>query len=177
MGRVSQDNVAGVRLPIFQQVADQEAEEEEAMGLARGAAKIKSSTQKWDELVKNLVRLASLQTSFVALDEAIKVTNRRVNALDNVVIPRTANTIKYIQAELDELEREDIFRIKKVLEVKGAKQIKEEEEMSARREKIKAEAAANRSRDAQPPRPPSPDTGDMLSSYDQDNTGDLLFQS
>merc|ERR1712025_1140365 len=96
--------------------------------------------QKWDELVQNLVRLASLQTSFVALDEAIKVTNRRVNALDNVVIPRTENTIKYIQAELDELEREDIFRIKKVLEVKGARQEKEEQEMSARREKNKADA-------------------------------------
>ena len=54
------------------------------------------------------------QTSFLALDEAIKVTNRRVNALDNVVIPRTKNTIKYIESELDELEREDIFRIKKV---------------------------------------------------------------
>ena len=61
-----------------------------------------------------------------------------------VVIPRTANTIKYIQAELDELEREDIFRIKKVLEVKGVKQLKEEKEMAARREKNKAEAGGLR---------------------------------
>jgi len=169
--RVSQDNVAGVRLPIFKQVADQEAEEEEAMGLARGAAKIKASVQKWDELVQNLVRLASLQTSFVALDEAIKVTNRRVNALDNVVIPRTQNTIKYIQAELDELEREDIFRIKKVLEVKSARQEKEEAEMEARKEKNKVEQT-----ESEPPRPPreaTGDRGDMLSKFDGDN--DLIF--
>ena len=53
------------------------------------------------------------------------MTNRRVNALDNVVIPRTKNTIKYIESELDELEREDIFRIKKVLEVKRVKEAQE----------------------------------------------------
>ena len=55
-----------------------------------------------------------------------------------MVIPRTANTIKYIQAELDELEREDIFRIKKVLEVKTAKQVKEDAELAQRREANKA---------------------------------------
>ena len=42
--------------------------------------------------------LASLQTAFLTLDEAIKTTNRRVNALDNVVRPRLENTISYIKA-------------------------------------------------------------------------------
>ena len=68
-----------------------------------------------------IIRLSSLQTSFISLDEAIKVTNRRVNALDNVVIPGVQQTIAYIETELDELEREDIFRLKKVLEVKKKK--------------------------------------------------------
>ena len=68
-----------------------------------------------------IIRLSSLQTSFISLDEAIKVTNRRVNALDNVVIPGVQKTIAYIETELDELEREDIFRLKKVLEVKKKK--------------------------------------------------------
>lgn len=34
-----------------------------------------------------------------------KVTNRRVNALENVTIPRMEGVIKYINRELDELER------------------------------------------------------------------------
>lgn len=48
------------------------------------------------------------------LDEVIKVTNRRVNALEHVLIPRAENTIKYINSELDELDREEFYRLKKV---------------------------------------------------------------
>ena len=44
-----------------------------------------------------------------------------MNALDNVVIPGILETIHYIESELDELEREDIFRLKKVLQVKKKK--------------------------------------------------------
>ena len=53
------------------------------------------------------------------LDEVIKVVNRRVNAIEHIIIPRTENTIKYINAELDELDREEFYRLKKV---KGNKQ-------------------------------------------------------
>jgi len=55
-----------------------------------------------------------LQTQFILLDEVIKVTNRRVNAIEHVVEPRLQNTIRYIISELDELEREDFYRLKKI---------------------------------------------------------------
>jgi len=55
-----------------------------------------------------------LQTSFVTLDEVIKITKRRVNAIEHVIIPRIENTISYISTELDEAEREEFYRLKKI---------------------------------------------------------------
>jgi len=46
----------------------------------------------------------------VTLDAVIKITNRRVNAIEYVVMPRIENTIKYIESELDEGEREEFYR-------------------------------------------------------------------
>jgi V-type H+-transporting ATPase subunit D len=74
------------------------------------------------------VQLASLQTAFFILDDVIKTTNRRVNALEYVLLPRLENTINYISAELDEQDREEFFRLKKV---QGKKRREREEEEAA----------------------------------------------
>ncbi|TKY64628.1 V-type proton ATPase subunit D [Spatholobus suberectus] len=112
--RSRQENVAGVKLPKFEYTADGEVTKNDLTGLARGGQQVQQCRAAYIKAIEVLVELASLQTSFLTLDEAIKTTNRRVNALENVVKPRLENTISYIKGELDELEREDFFRLKKI---------------------------------------------------------------
>lgn len=111
--RSRQENVAGVKLPKFEYFTDGETKNS-LTGLARGGQQVQQCRAAYVKTIEVLVELASLQTSFLTLDEAIKTTNRRVNALENVVKPRIENTITYIKGELDELEREDFFRLKKI---------------------------------------------------------------
>merc|ERR1712196_629446 len=78
-----------------------------------------------------IIKMASLQTSFVTLDEEIKMTGRRVNALEYVIIPKIETTVRYIVQEIDEQAREEFFRVKKVVEKKRQKQQKEAAEVQA----------------------------------------------
>jgi len=113
------DNVAGVKLPVFSQY-DTGAEAGESLGLGGGGRKIGQCKEKFGEYLKALIVVASLQTSFLAMDEALKITNRRVNALENVTLPKINKVIDYINKELDELEREDFTRLKMVKKKKEA---------------------------------------------------------
>lgn len=78
------------------------------------------------EYLSLIVSIATLQTSYKALDETLKITNRRVNALEYIVVPRIIFTMNYIDTELQEREREDKFGIKKVLQNKQKHKAKEE---------------------------------------------------
>lgn len=105
-----EDNVAGVALPIFTiRETNDDDESNQDIGLYGGATTIKKTKEKFKELLKVVVDIASLQTSFVTLDAKIKLTSRRVNALEHVVVPEIESTIKYIKCELEEAEREEKF--------------------------------------------------------------------
>eukprot|EP00126_Sphaerothecum_destruens_P004924 Sdes_comp18450_c0_seq1m8409 len=111
--RAAQDNVAGVKLPVFEHYSEG-PDVFELTGLGRGGQQVSQCKEMFVKAVELLVELASLQTSFLTLDDVIKQTNRRVNAIEHVIIPRLEGTIDYINSELDEQDREEFYRLKKV---------------------------------------------------------------
>jgi len=108
--RAGEENVAGVKIPNFEAINMNP--DGVSIGMTAGGTRLRICRQKFTEVLERITTLASLQTSFMKLDEAIKLTCRRVNALEYVVIPRIEATIAFVLAELDELEREEFFRLK-----------------------------------------------------------------
>ena len=93
--RTKQENVSGVFLPQFESFGTNDAKDDFGLtGLGKGGQQVQRCRETYRRAVETLVELASLQTAFVTLDEVIKVVNRRVNAIEHVIIPRTENTIK-----------------------------------------------------------------------------------
>jgi H(+)-transporting ATP synthase subunit D len=92
--RTKQENVSGVFLPQFEGFQKEEINDFGLTGLGKGGQQVARSRETYVRAVETLVELASLQTAFMILDEVIKVVNRRVNAIEHVIIPRTENTIK-----------------------------------------------------------------------------------
>jgi len=121
------DNVAGVKLPVFQGELKEGKEYEPfaTIGIGQGGAVIGQCRDTYRKAVTALIKLASLQTSFRTLDEEIKMTGRRVNALEYVIIPKIEDVMKYIEQEMDEQAREEFFRVKKVVEKKKQKLARE----------------------------------------------------
>ncbi|KAG5466102.1 hypothetical protein LSCM4_01244 [Leishmania orientalis] len=134
------ENIAGVQVPSFH-TQNSDADDSQggaaaesrlagdhsaaaglslSAGLGKGGEQIKEAYSAFRHTLSLLVKIASLQTSWITLDIAQKVTNRRVNALEKVVIPRVQNTLSYITSELDEQEREEFFRLKMVQKKKKA---------------------------------------------------------
>lgn len=145
--RTKQENVSGVFLPQFESFQTEGNNDFGLTGLGKGGQQVQRCRETYVRAVETLVELASLQTAFVILDEVIKVVNRRVNAMsvhpitickcllteysEHVIIPRTENTIKYINSELDELDREEFFRLKKVSGKKERDAAAQEKEIRA----------------------------------------------
>lgn len=156
------DNIAGVKIPVFSQIDLEVDGKQDNLGLAGGGRAIANCREKYRTLLDLMIKLASLQTAFLTIDKALKVTNRRVNALENVTIPHIEGILAYIEKELDELEREDFTRLKKVQEKKA---VRMEEEAKVRAERL-ATRGGDTNGDFDKP-------GTLMGAYEQDN--DVVF--
>ena len=67
--------------------------------------------------------LAEVENSIYRLSVAIKKTQRRANALQNIIIPRNERIVKFITDSLEEKDREEFSRMKviKAAKLKSAK--------------------------------------------------------
>jgi len=69
------------------------------------------------ELLKLIARMAEIRTMVWRLAKEVRKTQRRVNALEKIVIPDVEETKKFIEGVLEERERE-VFFVQKILKAR-----------------------------------------------------------
>jgi len=117
---VSTRNVMGVRVPLLR-MEEAESTQISSYGFIDTSAKLDEAVEKFREALKAIIRLAETEAAVKRLAEEIEKTKRRVNALKYVIIPRLTNTIQFIELHLEEREREDLFRMKRIKSILASK--------------------------------------------------------
>lgn len=102
-------SVMGVEIPI---VKIDYVSPKMSYGYSQTNEALDYAYKKFDEVKVLTVKLAEIENSVYRLAQGIKKTQKRANALKNIIIPRFEETIKFISSSLDEKEREEFSRLK-----------------------------------------------------------------
>ncbi len=106
---ISTRSVMGVELP---KVSMDQRPLHITYGFARTNSQLDLAYISFAKAKEITVLLAEVENSIYRLAVAIKKTQRRANALKNIIIPRHEEIVKYITNALEEKEREEFSRLK-----------------------------------------------------------------
>ncbi len=104
-------SIMGIRIPLLNLI---ENKMQIPCNFLSTSSKLDEVAFHMNEVIKATIEVAEAQATIKKLAEELKKIKRRVNALDRIIIPRIRNRIKYIEERLSEMERETIFRIKRI---------------------------------------------------------------
>ena len=79
-----------------------------------GSSAIDEAAYAHEKLVEKIILAAEVETSMRKLLKEIEKTKRRVNALEFAVIPPMEEAQSFITLRLEEMERENVFRLKRI---------------------------------------------------------------
>lgn len=135
-------NIMGVVVPKITAESVQKKMYERGYGIIGTSAAIDEAAEAYETLVDKIILAAEVETGMRKLVEDIESTKRRVNGLEFKVIPDIKDTIRFIGFALEEMDRDNVVRLKKL---KGKAQARVKEEEAQRAAKAAAAAAAQAS--------------------------------
>lgn len=109
--RVRPRSVMGVIIPS---VEAHGAPPDMPYGLGNTPVALDDAARSFRRVIEAAPALAELMTTVWRLALELQKTQRRVNALEYIFIPQYRDTIAYIEAALEEREREEVFRLKRL---------------------------------------------------------------
>jgi V/A-type H+-transporting ATPase subunit D len=110
-------NVMGVPVPIIEKKRFVKSLLDRGYSILGVSGRIDETAEKYEAELDLIISLAETETSLRRLGSEIQMTRRRVNALEQVLIPELKRQAKYIEITIDERDREDLYRLKKVKKI------------------------------------------------------------
>ena len=110
---VERRNIMGVVVPSVSGTNLKQAFGERSIGFTGSSPYIDEAADSFGNLIERMVKAAEMEATLKRLLAEIEATKRRVNALEFKVIPELEEARVFIQLRLEEMEREETFRLKR----------------------------------------------------------------
>ena len=110
---VDRRNIMGVVVPSVSGTNLKQAFGERSIGFTGSSPYIDEAAESFGNLIERMVKAAEMEATLKRLLAEIEATKRRVNALEFKVIPELEEARVFIQLRLEEMEREETFRLKR----------------------------------------------------------------
>jgi V/A-type H+-transporting ATPase subunit D len=107
-------NIMGVVVPEITSNKVRKKLLERGYGLIGTTSVLDETATAYEDLMESIIRSAEIESTMKKLLDEIESTKRRVNALEFKVIPELTEARDFIKMRLDEMEREELFRLKKI---------------------------------------------------------------
>jgi len=107
-------NIMGVVVPEIEASSVRKGVLDRGYGMLGTSAVIDETAEAFEDLLEAVIEAAEIETTMKRLLDEIESTKRRVNALEFKVIPELTEARDFIKMRLDEMEREELFRLKKI---------------------------------------------------------------
>ena len=122
---VENKNIMSVNVPVFKFTTADTRSDIYRYGFAFTSGVLDTAMESFSNAMEPLLKLAESEKSAQLLAQEIEKTRRRVNALENVLIPNYQETIKFISQKLEENDRATTTRLMKVKDMVLKKAIEE----------------------------------------------------
>jgi V/A-type H+-transporting ATPase subunit D len=132
-------NIMGVVVPQIESTKVRKSLDQRGYGLVGTSARIDEAASAYEELLATIILAAEVETAMKKMLEEIEKTKRRVNALEFKLLPELRAAQEYIEQKLEEQEREEIFRMKKIKAKKEREEAEERAEPEREAESLPAD--------------------------------------
>ena len=133
-------NIMGVVVPQIESTKVKKNLQERGYGVMGTSARIDEAAEAYEELLETIILAAEVETAMKKMLDEIETTKRRVNALEFKLLPDLRENQEFIEQKLEEQEREEIFRLKKIKAKKEAEEKAEREAQEETQEQLVAQA-------------------------------------
>ena len=111
---ISTRNVWGVTIPSVEKVNFERYMLGRGYNITGVSTRIQIAADRFEATMNLLMELASTEVLLRRIGNEIKKTTRRVNALEQNLVPELKTQVRFIRDTLEERAREDTFRLKRL---------------------------------------------------------------